>query len=46
MTDYKALYFELAGTLASAIEQLDKLTELLKEKQCLAEQKVIENEES
>ena len=30
MTDYKTMYFNLSGALATAIEALDKLSEQLK----------------
>lgn len=30
MPDYKEMYFKVAGTLADAIEALDKLSDILK----------------
>jgi len=46
MTNYKDLYFKLAGTLANTIEELDNMSASLKEIQWLAEQVAISNDET
>lgn len=44
MPDYKEMYFQLAGLLADAIEELDELSVLLKAVQREGEKLFIEKE--
>jgi len=46
MTDYKAMYYNLAGVLADVIENLDKMSESLKEIQRRDEESLIEDKET
>jgi len=45
MTDYKELYLSLAGTLANTIEELELLTERLKQEQLRMEAEVMDGDE-
>ena len=45
MTDYKAMYYNLAGTLEDVIENLDKMSERLKELQRKDEESIINDGE-
>ena len=45
MTDYKTMYYNLAGVLADVIENLDKMSESLKEIQRRDEESIIKDKE-
>ena len=46
MSDYRALYFNVAGVLANAIETLDKLSEALKSAQAETEEIFLDGTET